>query len=62
MCWGNLYSPGSTSDDKSPGMGNVFPPSPNLFSLKGKVSPNERLVGSSGLDTATEASPILLHK
>lgn len=60
--WGDLYSPGSIDNDKSPGMGNIFQLSPNLFSLMGKASRNERLVGSSGLNTVTEASPILLHQ
>lgn len=59
---GDLDSLGSTDDDKSPGVGNVFQPSPNLFSLMGRASRNERLVGSSGLNTVAEGSPILLLK
>lgn len=58
LCWGHPSSWGSIHDDESPGTGNVFQPSPNLFSLMGRVSQNEKLVGSSGLNTATDASPI----
>lgn len=59
---GDQYPPGSAGNDKSPGMGNAFQLSPNLFSLRGRASWRERLVGRSGLNSATQPSPVLLHK
>lgn len=56
-CAGVLHSPGSRDDDKSPGTGSAFQLSPNLFSLRGTGSWKESLVGSSGLNSVTGASP-----
>lgn len=56
-CAGVLHPPGSRDDDKSPGTGNAFQLSPNLFSLRGTGSWKESLVGRSGWNNATRAFP-----